>query len=208
MRQAALDRPERTRKLARCLFGREALEKAQDQDVAQLGRKFAQLGVEDRPDVEPIAVRVIRGGDVGRHRSQTPSPPGFLGSRLGCHAGRHAVQPGAQAFGIAKLPGLPDQHEERRLECIVGIVRVAQQAPADPQNHRSMPRDNRFERRFVAVGNETFQQRPSSDGSAPFWNNRPRSLNAKPLRIADIRSLPDLALRLHVILPLRVRLGP
>ena len=43
---------------------------------------------------------------------------------------------------------LLDQHQERGLERIVGIVRIAQDVAADPQHHRPVPGDQGLERRL------------------------------------------------------------
>ena len=161
--QPALDRPERTGELAGSLFGRKALEKAQHQDVTQFGRKFAQLGVEDRPDV--AASRPSRLAGAGMSAGTALRRPRRLTSRARALVATRVATPynhGPSRSASRSLPGLADQHEERRLERVVSIVRVAEQAPADPQDHRPMPRDNRLKRRLVAVVNETLQKRPIS----------------------------------------------
>ena len=160
----ALDGPERTREPVGRLLGGRALEQAQDQDLPELRRQLAQLGVEDRPDVEPICPNVLEGPDVDRHRRVNLTPSGISSSRLGCHAGRNSVKPRPQAIGIAELPGLLNQHQERRLEGVVGIVTISEHTPTNAEHHRPMPRDDRFERRFVARGNEALEQRSVAGG--------------------------------------------
>jgi hypothetical protein len=54
---------------------------------------------------------------------------------------RHAVQPRADRLALADRAGLAEQHEEGRLERVLGLVRVAQDPPADAEHHRAVPLD-------------------------------------------------------------------
>ena len=72
--KTALDRPHRAGKLLRSFLGRHAFEKAQDEDVPKLGRKLAELSIQDGPQFERFVLAVRRRGDVGGHGSQTPPP--------------------------------------------------------------------------------------------------------------------------------------
>jgi hypothetical protein len=127
--EAALDRPHRASKLLRSFLGRHAFEKAQEEDVAKLERKLAELSIQDGPEFERFVLSVPRRGDVGGHGSQTPPPLHFARPSLGRDPRGDTVQPRSQPLGITNLPGLANQHEKRRLKRIVGIVRVAEQRP-------------------------------------------------------------------------------
>jgi hypothetical protein len=54
------------------------------------------------------------------------------------HPESDPVEPTADGIGIADRAGLAPQHEECRLERVLGIVRVAEDLSADPEHHRSM----------------------------------------------------------------------
>ena len=59
--------------------------------------------------------------------------------------------------------GLLDQHQERRLERILRIMRVGQHAPADPQHHRSVPLEQNRERQLrslATAGRKPLQKLP------------------------------------------------
>ena len=73
------------------------------------------------------------------------------------------MEPGAQRIPHPEGPGLPDQDQERRLERILGVVRVGQDAPADAQDHRPMPLDQDREGqlgRLAPIGREPLQELP------------------------------------------------
>jgi hypothetical protein len=53
---------------------------------------------------------------------------------------------------------VPGEHEERRLKGVLGVVQVAQDAPAQPQHHRPVPRHQDRERRLIALADEALQQ--------------------------------------------------
>ena len=65
--------------------------------------------------------------------------------------------------GPATVPGpdragLADEDEERRLEGILGVVMIGQQAAADAQDHRAMPRHQRRESRLLSAVEVTLQE--------------------------------------------------
>ena len=72
----------------------------------------------------------------------------------------HAVQPGADRLALADRAGLAEQDQECRLERVLGLVRVAQDAPADAQHHRAVQGHERGERRLVTTAHEPLEQRP------------------------------------------------
>src|SRR5439155_16911784 len=54
--------------------------------------------------------------------------------------------------------GLAGQHQERRLERVVGVGFVAEPAAADAQHHRPVPADDGRERLLVAVAHEEVEE--------------------------------------------------
>ena len=78
--------------------------------------------------------------------------------------------------------GLAGQDEERRLEGVLGVVRVAEDAPADGQDHRPVPRHQGRERRLVAPGDEPPEQRGvGRPATAPPAKSRPICRRASPI---------------------------
>jgi hypothetical protein len=57
----------------------------------------------------------------------------------------HAVQPVAQKLRLPDRAGLPSEDQEDGLECILGVLIVAQHLAADAQNHRPVPANQRRE---------------------------------------------------------------
>ncbi len=57
------------------------------------------------------------------------------------------------------------QHQEGGLEGILGVLGVVQHAPADAEDHRSMPPHQQLERRLIAVLEKTLQQMRIGDDS-------------------------------------------
>ncbi len=70
----------------------------------------------------------------------------------------HAVQPGAEPIRVADRPGTLRQNEKRGLEGVFRRVPVAQDSPADAQDHRSMPGHEHLERHRVATDGEPPEQ--------------------------------------------------
>ena len=68
------------------------------------------------------------------------------------------MQPGPQRDVAAERPRFLDEDQERGLEGILGIVRILQDAPADAQDHRPVPRHQDLERRGVLPGGEALEQ--------------------------------------------------
>ena len=71
------------------------------------------------------------------------------------------MQPARERTVFADRAGLPRQRQERHLEGVLGVVRIVQDAPADAQHHRPVPRHQRAEVRFaglIAARHEPFQQ--------------------------------------------------
>ena len=79
------------------------------------------------------------------------------------------MKPSADPIAIADRGGAADQDQERGLEGVLDVSLVAKHAATDAQDHRPMPRDQSGERRLVAPGYVTPQQRTlgqSRHGSA------------------------------------------
>ena len=105
-----------------------------------------------------------RRGAGGVDRSRRPrrekdpwAPPSARWRRIGtarrcsapiCRAIGHAVEPGGERVAHPDRSGLADQDQERRLECVVRVVRAAEDLPADPHDHRPMPMDQLSKRRL------------------------------------------------------------
>jgi hypothetical protein len=77
-----------------------------------------------------------------------------------------AMQPGSERVAHPERSCLAHQHEKGRLEGIARIVIVAQDSQARTPDHRSMPRDQRSERRFRSLTvfeRKSLQQLPSGE---------------------------------------------
>ncbi len=72
------------------------------------------------------------------------------------------MEPGSQRVAHPERAGLADEREKGRLECVFGLVLVAQDRPAGVQDDRSVPFDQGREGEFSrlpALG-EPFQKLP------------------------------------------------
>ncbi len=65
------------------------------------------------------------------------------------------MKPGTQKLGLPQRTGLAGKHQERRLESVLGVVSVAEQSPANAQDHRPMSRDQGGESQFGLPGSAT-----------------------------------------------------
>src|SRR5262245_44776662 len=74
------------------------------------------------------------------------------------------VEPVAEHGSAGESACLEDEHEESGLERLLRIGFIAEEAPAKPEDHRSMPFEKERERRFVAVGQEPVEEMPVSGG--------------------------------------------
>ncbi len=71
---------------------------------------------------------------------------------------RDLVQPAPQAVSPPDRAAFLDQDQEGGLEGVLGVVWVAQDRPADAQDHRPMPSHQHFEGPAVAPGEETLEE--------------------------------------------------
>ena len=58
---------------------------------------------------------------------------------------RDAVQPTREGFGTPDPLRLASEYEERRLECILGVVRIMANAAARPKDGFRVPANEQFE---------------------------------------------------------------
>src|SRR5262249_2627232 len=79
--------------------------------------------------------------------------PGAQGNAVG-----DAVQPGADRLPLTDRAGLAGQREERGLEGVLGVLRVAQDPPAHTEHHRAVPPHQQLERRLVPLGDEALEE--------------------------------------------------
>jgi hypothetical protein len=92
------------------------------------------------------------------HRSFSPLAAhvphlGLLGTST-----RDRVQPRAYRLVVHDGTRSLHEHEKGRLKGVVGIVDVAQNAAADPENHRAVSAHERGERRFISLSDKPCQQ--------------------------------------------------
>ena len=124
-----------------------------------------QVAEDDR---DAVTARGAAPAPRGGRRSRSASPPGSVGLvvALAAQASRSCLRRRAAPTGRTRRSGarpggardratpdpepaaLADQDEERGLERVLGVVRVAQHAAADPQHHRPVPLDQGRERRL------------------------------------------------------------
>ena len=165
VRQPALDRADRPAQLPRRLLVREALEEAEhDRDAEALGSR----PISSWSDRLQLA-RSRRDRSTSRGRSRPPSarvPPTGRG-----HACRPTRRGGPRRGATAPTSRRPEraapahQDQERGLERVLGVVLVAEDGPADPQDHRPVPLDQDREGqlgRLVAPRREALQSCASS----------------------------------------------
>ncbi len=83
----------------------------------------------------------------------------------------NSVEPGAEPVRIAERAGPAGQDEEHGLEGVFGEMAVAQELPADVQDHRAMSRHQRGESGLAggipAATNRSMRWRSESPATAP-----------------------------------------
>ncbi len=159
--QPALDRPQRRVEPGGGLFLRQAFQVAEDQRGAESLGQPAEVLVEGRPALSVFRRRKFLDQPACGHRG----PSALVGASssggdagLGRDAQRHAVQPAADRLAPADRAGPARQDQERRLRGVLGVVVVAQDLPADAQDHRRMTIDQRRESRLVPMLDESLEQ--------------------------------------------------
>ena len=129
---------------------RPAVQVAQHDRDAVLVRQAGQLRVEDRLQVGPGLVRGNGRVRHGVHLLLLGHPP--EGRPAGLQRGPvgDPVEPGPDQVPGPDRGRPPGQDQERGLERVLGQVRVADDPPADAQDHRPVPADQRGERGLVS----------------------------------------------------------
>ena len=131
---------------------------------------------------EPVDLLVEQplqlGGGLGEPRRLrpgrapfVPSPTRGRGTGTRSRAIGHLMQPGAQRIPHPEGASLADQDQERRLECVLGVVRVGQDAPADALHHRPVPLDQDREGELggvIPIGREPFQELAVGQTRGPY----------------------------------------
>src|SRR5262249_43154770 len=85
-------------------------------------------------------------------------PPRRLGARPHSYAMRNAVEPVAHQVPSADRAGASNENEERRLKRVFDVVLIVEDAPANSQNHRSVPLDQSREGSIVTSLDKTLKQ--------------------------------------------------
>jgi hypothetical protein len=81
-------------------------------------------------------VGFIRGGLPLMVAAALQGTPGVEGQAMS-----YAMQPTAHAFVFGQSTRLPGKHHKRRLECIFGVLKLAEHAPASRQHQRPIAVD-------------------------------------------------------------------
>jgi hypothetical protein len=141
-----------------CLVVGFAFEMAEHDGHAVFVGQSADFFIKNRAQLLPGGL-IERFG--ARHLSHLPFPFAAGRSLRSCpqsNALGHAVEPVRQrlAFTNGGCPSHKD--DKRRLQCILGQMRVAQHAPADGQDHWAVALDQDREGCLLAAGHETPQQ--------------------------------------------------
>ncbi len=174
-RQASLDGPDRAAELRGGLLAGQAFEVEQDDRRAVMGRQPVELLVELGP-----GLGVDRGRPSGRGRPRSAArlddpAPCRIGPDSGGDAAGDAVEPARERAGRPDRPGAAGEDDERGLGRVVGVVRVAEHAPADVADHRSVPPDDRLERRLAPAVDEALQQLAVAQSrDRPVLEDRPQ----------------------------------
>src|SRR5262249_1457348 len=138
-------------------------------------------------------------------------PPPFLLSPFGGRSARlersvisHAVKPVAHGFPSGKRSRLANADQESPLESVLGIVRIAKNAPADAQHHGTVTPHQGLEGRLLTPGKKTLQKLPVRQAGAVALESNPAQV-AKDLvhlacRHGKLLRGPGLA-RLYLYVP-------
>ncbi len=135
----------------------QSLQVTEHEWFAIFSRQVIDRAVQHRAQVAPD--RVLRRGR--RHLVEVcigGPPPQRRRFRLQRRAVRDAVEPVAEQFRLTQRPRLADEQEKCGLKGVLGIVAVAQDAPAHAEDHRPVALQQRGKRRLVAALDELLQQ--------------------------------------------------
>ena len=157
--QARGDGPLGRAELGGGIRARPAMQVAQHHHRAERFRQLADLLVERRaelglnPRVFALAL-LVPARRVGRRDHLPPPPPGHGHPGLVRRPHRHTVQPPADRARRPDGPHAAGEHEEDRLECVLGVVSVPEHAPADAEHGRAVPVHQCGEGVGIAPGSE------------------------------------------------------
>ena len=143
---------------------------AEDHRRAILLRQPVQLLEEDWAGIPRVIIPGVRGPAIGGFDRGLAAPaPQGRGPGLDRDPPGHAVEPGRQRVGHSDRARLADQDQEGRLEGVVGVHRVPEHTPADPEDHRPVLRDDRLESRLgrVPAGRRTGRAAPRRSTRRP-----------------------------------------
>src|SRR5262249_47787711 len=152
-------------------------------------------GVEDGAALAPGRGGGGRGGggrDVDAAQPLLPGgtpcrpPPRPQGDPVG-----DRVQPAAHRLALADGAGPPHQRQERRLEGVVHVPGVAEDAAADAQHHRAVPPDEQLEGGLVAVPHEARQKLRVGDGANVRRRDRLAKLPEGVVGLLGCHGLPS-----------------
>ncbi len=163
-----MNRSKRAAQLSGRLLLTEPIEIAQDKRLAEGLRQRSQLVVEGCPIFAAVHRGEIRCDRMPGCSHFSPSALALAPAcRSDSHVGRdpkcHAVQPASQRFAAADCSGPFCQDEERRLGGVLGVLFIAKNLAADPQDHGCVPVDEGCKRGFGILApalEELFEQLP------------------------------------------------
>ena len=160
--QSAPERPVRAAQAAGRLVLGQTLQVAEHHRDPAVLWKLGDLIEDDRGLFGPM--RVALGSR--RRPAGLMSPPAYeVGPKPSRRPVGGAVKPASQPLGPLDAPGLAGENEKGRLKRVVRVIRIAEQPPAHPVDHRPVPGDQRREGRLGAIAvafevREPLQQRP------------------------------------------------
>ena len=97
------------------------------------------------------------GGQIA-HAALLKTLPRSLEDGLDGHASRHAMQPTPNGVSPPDRARLADHYQERRLERVLDLGRIVQDAAADAQDHRPVPHHQCLECRLVTARQVSLQE--------------------------------------------------
>ena len=191
----APDRSQRDAEMNGRLFLREALPVAEHHGVAILFWQSTELLLHDRTEFLGIQPGRIVGLEPldhpqGRAPLDRPSPSGF-DPGTGRDTIGDPIKPTPDRLLMADGSDATDEDQERRLERVLGVVRVMKPVATDAQDHRTVAEDEDLESRLgrrVATAGEPLQQltvgqpggRPDVEKRLDFAQERGRSSRGHP----------------------------
>ncbi len=161
----------------------------QHEGSAILLRQAVELFVQEGPQVPPVELgHRFRGrglNQIGTARSRPEPIPGLEGDPVG-----DPEQPAAQGIPPADGGGFAEEHQEGRLERILRLVPIVQDAPAGAQDHGAVPPDDGFKGRFILEMDETLEELPIPEvGRAATRAQQAPDQGVKGMRCHDVPAL-------------------